>query len=77
MVAITNDRSMLLDAQCWHCGRVFTLWVNPEDLLDWTAGSGPIDKMLPYLNAGERELLISNTCSDCFDSLFPPLDSDD
>lgn len=77
MVAIADNRVMLLDGGCWHCGRVFTLWVNPDDLLDWTAGAGPIEKMMPYLTAGERELLISNTCSECFDSLFPPLDSDD
>jgi len=77
MVAIADDRVMLLDVRCWHCRRMFTLWVNPENLLDWTAGAGPIEQMMPYLTTGERELLISNTCSECFDSLFPPLDNDD
>ena len=77
MVAVADNRILLLDARCWQCGQVFTLWVNPEDLFDWTAGTGPIEQMMPYLTANERELLISNTCGKCFDSLFPPLDSDD
>jgi len=77
MVAAADNRTLLLDAQCWHCGRVFTVMVNNEDMVDWLSGSGPIEQIMPYLTAGERELLISNTCSECFDSLFPPLDSDD
>lgn len=77
MVAAADNRTLLLDAQCWKCGQVFTLWVNPEDLLDWTSGSGPIEKILHYLTAGERELLISNTCGQCFDNLFSGLDSDE
>ena len=26
---------------------------------------------MPYLNAGEREILISKTCDECFDKMFP------
>jgi hypothetical protein len=77
MVAASDDRSLLLDAECWKCGRVFTIIVNSEDMVDWLSGSGPIEKILHYLTAGERELLISNTCGECFDNLFSGLDSDE
>lgn len=77
MVAAVGDRSFVLDAQCWKCGNVTSIIVNKEDIADWLSGSGPIDQILYYLSPSERELLISNTCGSCFDSLFPPLDSDE
>lgn len=77
MVAAVDDRSYIVDAKCLHCGIVTCIILNKEDLLDWLAGSGPIEYILDYLSANERELLISNTCGSCFDSLFEPLDIDD
>ena len=77
MVAAYQDRSFVLDVECWHCGVITSLILNKEDLIDWMSGSGPIEKILYYLSANERELLISNTCGECFDNLFPPLDIDD
>ena len=77
MVAAVENRSFILDAKCWHCGSNTIIILNKEDLVDWMSGSGPIEKVLYYLSANERELLISNTCGACFDSLFVPLDSDD
>lgn len=77
MVAANNDRSFVLDVQCWRCGKVTVIILNKEDLVDWMSGSGPIEKILYYLSANERELLISNTCGECFDNLFPALDIDD
>ena len=77
MVAAVENRSFILDAQCWRCGSTTLIILNKEDLVDWMSGSGPIEKILHYLSANERELLISNTCGSCFDSLFEPLDNDD
>lgn len=77
MVAANNDRSFVLDAKCWRCGKVTAIILNKEDLVDWMSGSGPIEKILYYLSANERELLISNTCGECFDNLFLDLDIDD
>ena len=45
---------------------------NIKSLQFAPAGSGFIQDVLWYLTAGERELLISKTCSNCFDKLFPP-----
>jgi hypothetical protein len=70
MVCAVDERSFILDAQCWRCDVVYSIILNKEDLLDWTAGAGSIENILYYLTAGERELLLSNTCDTCFDALF-------
>jgi hypothetical protein len=56
-------------AECRLCGRTYELKVNPGDFMDWRKGKHIQDAM-PYLSAGDRELLISGTCESCFDELF-------
>lgn len=73
MVALTYDT--LCDAFCEHCGKDYIISFNYDDMMDWWRGSLPIQDALPYLTAGERELLISGTCGPCFDIMFPPLDN--
>lgn len=75
MVALAYDT--LYDVRCLHCGRYFTISCNREDLYDWMSGQKSIQNALHYLTAGERELFISGTCSECFDVMFPPLDNDE
>jgi len=70
MVCAFEDRSFVLDVECWRCNTVYAVILDKEDLLDWTAGAGSIEDILYYLTAGERELLLSNTCDTCFDALF-------
>lgn len=80
MVCAVEDRSFVLDIKCWRCGIDHIIILNKEDLLDWTAGEGYIQDIFDYLSNGERELLLSNTCGDCFDALFraeSELDNDD
>jgi uncharacterized OB-fold protein len=77
MVAISNNRNDIADVRCNECGRYFQIFYNREDMVDWLSGSRSIQDAMPYMTAGERELFISGTCSDCFDLLFPPLDNDE
>ena len=71
-------RDLPVDIQCHMCRGWYNVLVNTDDLLDWTSGSLPIQDALGYLSSNERELLISQTCGDCFDKLFPPdLDNDE
>jgi hypothetical protein len=46
--------------------------VNSKDLSDWKSEKKYIQDAMPYLSAGEREILISKTCGECFDKMFPP-----
>jgi hypothetical protein len=56
--------------QCRGCGITFPIVVNEDDYIDWKSGEGFIQDIMGYLSAGDRELLISNTCSECFNKMF-------
>ena len=58
---------------CRLCDTVHDLTVNVEGYVNWQAGEF-IQDALPELSCDERELLISGTCSTCFDELFPSED---
>jgi len=75
MVAISDNRNMMVDVPCFTCGFNYTLWYNGDDMLEWLKGEQFIQDAMPYLTSGERELLLSNTCDSCFDKMFPPLDN--
>lgn len=78
MVAFnTKVFDTILEAKCRLCHGKHVIFVKASDYLKWQYREGFIQDLMPYLSAGERELLISATCSDCFDSMFPPLDNSD
>ena len=58
---------------CRYCDTVHDLTVNVEGFVNWQAGQY-IQDALPELSAGERELLISGTCDECWQRLFPEED---
>lgn len=73
MVAANTDVfDMILEVDCRLCYKTYLIFLRREDYTLWISGSGFVQDVLSYLTAGERELLISSTCSDCFDKLFPP-----
>jgi len=72
----TDGRTDSCNVQCRLCGRTYSLLYNRQDMVDWLNGSLFIQDAMPYLSASERELLISATCGDCFDKLFPAPDLD-
>ena len=55
--------------QCRMCGRVHVLRLLQADVLRWQAGE-MIQRVFTELDPGTRELMISQTCSACFDELF-------
>lgn len=55
---------------CKMCGKETTLEVEREDYAKYQAG-GLVQSCFPYLNADQRELLISGICPSCFNNLFP------
>ncbi len=67
MVAAYND---VLEVPCKHCGIVYTILADREDVKKWVAGEGYIQDLLAYLSAGERELLMSGTCDNCWKNMF-------
>lgn len=77
MVAISDNRNDYVTVVCVHCGDMYTMFYNREDMVDWLSGSLPIQDAMPYLTANERELLLSGTCGHCFDEMFSMLDNDE
>ena len=76
MVCAVNSDS-ISHVRCKMCGMIYTIMYNRSDMIDWLSGQGFIQDIMPYLSDSERELLLSNTCGECFDKLFPPLDNDE
>jgi len=57
---------------CRLCGKLVEMLVNSKDLSDWKSEKKYIQDAMPYLSDSEREILISKTCGECFDKMFPP-----
>jgi hypothetical protein len=60
--------SVYVGAQCDLCKERRLLIIPDVEWRAWTHG-GLIQKVMPSLNKENRELLISGTCSACFDSI--------
>jgi hypothetical protein len=61
--------------RCRQCKKTFEIVVPDEAYQRWEDGE-LIQKALPMLTAGERELLINGICESCFDKLFKALDEE-
>jgi hypothetical protein len=72
-MGVSNERkkkmNTTLSLKCHHCEASQRVSVNYEDVQAWKDGA-LIQDALPYLNADQRELLISKTCGPCFDKMF-------
>jgi hypothetical protein len=62
--------------KCMHCQKEIPLVVDGEKYSQWKKGEILIQDALPNLNPGERELLISGTCNDCWNTMFADLDEE-
>jgi hypothetical protein len=64
--------------QCPFCGVAHIVTIrSADDYITWRYDGVSAQDAFPYLNAEERELLISGICSDCWDKLDGIDDEDD
>jgi len=61
---------MKLNKKCLECGDTFIIEAVPEDYFNWTNNKVLIQDAFPYLSDGDRELLLSGICNECFDAMF-------
>lgn len=61
--------------ECHYCNYNYDVSFNLEDYGEWKSGK-LIQEALPYLSDGERELMISSTCDNCWSELFGEDDED-
>ncbi len=59
-----------LNPKCPVCGKPHTVTVEAQDLKDFREGRKHATEAFPYLNAGQRELLITGICDKCWEELF-------
>jgi hypothetical protein len=59
-----------INVDCKFCGSHHEIELDLKDLKAWQAGQ-KIQVVMPYLDADQRELLISNTCTKCWEDIFP------
>ena len=70
-------RDYNLDLTCSHCGQLFIINVNKKDFNKYINHEEYIQDAMPYLTAGERELILSKTCNDCYNKMFGLEDDDE
>lgn len=70
--AETKERNLDIQIRCVNCGQTKTIFVAEEDWDEYynSPNRRHIQDIFPYLSAGERELLLSRVCSDCWVSIF-------
>lgn len=62
-------KKFAIEVCCPLCGHVSTVKVYAPDYIDWQNGNLAQD-CFQYLNASEREILISGLCLKCQDDVF-------
>lgn len=70
-----SNCTLKLSIVCRGCGKLHELMVDPQDKRDHENKVGQkrfAQHAYPYLNADDRELIISQTCGKCWADMFPP-----
>lgn len=61
---------MKIKCKCWRCRKSFVIRCWRKDYDSWKSGEQLLQEAFYYLSDGNRELLLSNTCDDCWNELF-------
>lgn len=61
---------MFVELKCRSCGKCAEIEVESWDWAAWRSGT-LIQDAFPYLSADDRKMLISQTCDECWDNMFP------
>ena len=67
---IKDPMDLDIELSCNHCDYEENLSVSECDYIACHNGKY-IQDAFPYLTAGQRELMLSNTCDDCWQKFFP------
>lgn len=69
-------KKIAIEVRCPFCGHVSIVGVNEKDYIAWDCGE-LAQNCFPYLDASEREILISGICLKCQNDVFDSDDDDD
>lgn len=65
----------IISKLCDECERSIDLEVHVNDYRKYLGGAF-VQDAFPYLSEGDRELLISGICGECFDNMFGNFDEE-
>ena len=70
-ITMISTTSQSYNVRCNLCSKEYNIIADRNDMEAWMSGDKFIQDVLDYLSAAERELLISKTCSSCWNKLYP------
>lgn len=56
--------------RCRHCRESYIVPISEQEYLNWIKKGAFIQDEFPELDPNERELLISQTCDNCWNKIF-------
>lgn len=56
--------------RCRHCRESYIVPISEQEYLNWIKKGAFIQDEFPELDPNERELLISQTCGNCWNKIF-------
>lgn len=63
--------------ECPHCHKVIELPIKEEELLAWNPNEQFVQEAFPELTPGQREMLLSGLCEECWNEIFSEEDEED
>lgn len=76
IIATPDADTCTVSVRCLSCQAKETFNVSYKAFVAWERGE-LIQEALPELSLGQREILISNTCGECFDGMFKNIEDED
>lgn len=73
----SNVKTEYITKPCSHCGEQGSITALVQDLIDYFHNGKLIHKAFPYLDAGQREQIITGIHSECWDVMFPEPEDED
>lgn len=68
-INVSDEKFTDFEVECRICYNKTLFTLESEGLLRWKNGE-KIQNIFPMISPNNRELLISQTCGECFDKLF-------
>lgn len=68
-VDFLDSENAVISSKCPMCSNIQKIEVKTRDVVEWNRGKH-IQYAFPYLDASQREALISGYCEPCWDDLW-------
>ena len=63
--------------ECPRCHKTVELPLKEEELLAWNQNKTFVQNQFPKLTPGQREMLLSGLCEECWNEIFSDEDGED